>query len=68
MTNEQFDALVDLMKTLAYRAAGAAIHQPRAGNEDVDIEFARSICVEEEPAYDDTDEFAQASLGDMANR
>lgn len=65
MRNEQFDALVDLMRALAYRAAGAATHQQRAGSEEDDIEEARSICVEDD--YDDTEEFARASLGDMAN-
>lgn len=49
MTKEQFDALVELMQQLAYRAAGDAIHQRRAGSEEKDIEQARLVCVDEEP-------------------
>lgn len=48
MTNEEFDVLVQLMKKIAYRAAGTATHQQRAGNEEDDIEHARSILVKEE--------------------
>lgn len=47
MTNEEFDVLVELIKTLAYRATGEATHQQRAGNEEDDIEHARSILVKE---------------------
>jgi hypothetical protein len=30
MTEEQFDALVDLMRSIAYEESGRATHQPRA--------------------------------------
>ena len=48
MDDDQFDALVELMQSIAYRAAGAAVHQSRAGNIEDKIEQARSICVEKE--------------------
>ena len=47
MTNEQFDALVTLMGQLAWRAAGSATHQRRAGSEEEDIEEARRVCVDD---------------------
>lgn len=47
MTNEQFDALVTLIKSLAYRATGSATHQRRAGWESDDIAEARAILVTE---------------------
>jgi len=42
MTRQEFDIIVGLMTSLAYRAAGDAIHQRRAGSEDEDIERAWS--------------------------
>ena len=47
MTEDQFDALVTLMRRLAWRAAGLATHQQRAGSEEDDIEEARRICVDD---------------------
>lgn len=47
MTEEQFDALVRLIQVLAYREAGNAVHQRRAGAADDDIEEARHILVDE---------------------
>lgn len=47
MSEEQFEALVRLIQSLAYRAAGAAVHQRRAGNEDEDIEEARAVLVDD---------------------
>ena len=32
MTEEQFNALVRLMRSIAYEETGRATHQPRAGN------------------------------------
>ena len=61
MTNEQFDALVTLMGQLAWRAAGDAVHQRRAGDADEDIEAAREICVDE--IVDDYDDLQNCQAG-----
>lgn len=67
MTNEEFDAMVELMQSIAYRAAGAAIHQQRAGSIEDDIEQAREICVPDEFDPEGDNELAKAALGVMAN-
>lgn len=67
MTNEQFDTLVRLIQTLAYRATGDAIHQRRAGREEDDIEEARCILVEEDIDDGLDEEWARARLGPDAD-
>jgi hypothetical protein len=47
MTEEEFEALVTLIRSLAYRAAGDAVHQRRAGHEEEDIEEARAVLVDD---------------------
>lgn len=48
MTQEEFDAMLKLMQRIAYRRAGAAVHQHRAGDEEDDVEEARAILVKDE--------------------
>jgi hypothetical protein len=46
MTNQQFEALVSLMRSIAYVETGRVSHQQRAGDIEDDIDEARSICVD----------------------
>ncbi len=44
MTEEQFDALKDLMEAIAYVATGSAIHQPRTkGIVEQSEQWARQV-------------------------